>query len=168
MRIFAPLLIALSFLLPEVQACSFVAGYSGFEPNVSSFKRKMVKGVISLLPAPTVTIDRVVRGKTSNGAQCGDAGIINISIDWPQSSAYRLEEIGFYFQSENGLVPDLIFPLVPIRGQIEGNQAKFQFVWLDGHPKKQKELNFKVTVFAVNNGLEIGTPQTIVIKADRG
>jgi hypothetical protein len=41
-------------------------------------------------------------------------------------------------------------------------------VGLDGHPKYQKALDFKVNVFAVNKGLQIGQPTQIKIKAKKG
>lgn len=156
------------FISIKANACSFAPGYFKFEASPSDFEMKMDKGIIALLPSPKVKIDKVVRGSASPGSSCDDAGIIYLSIDWPKESVYSLEEIGFYFQSENGVDPDLIFPLGPVKGNIKDNTAKFFFVWLDGHPKDQKELNFKVNVFAVNKGLQVGQPTTITIKAGKG
>ena len=151
----------------NANACSFAPGYFEFTPE-TNFEVKMQNGVIALLPSPKVAKVKVTRGSSSSGSSCGDAGIIEISLEWPEGSAYSLEEIGFYFQSDNGLTPDLIFPLEPVKGEISGNSAKFHFVWLDGHPKHQKVLNFKVNVFAVNKGLQIGQPTEIQIKAKKG
>jgi len=152
----------------KASACSFAPGYFEFEASPNDFEIKMDKGIIALLPAPKVTIDKVVRGSASPGSSCDDAGMIHLSIEWPKESVYPIEEIGFYFQSENGVDPDLIFPLDPVKGEIKDNTAKFFFVWLDGHPKHQKKLDFKVNIFAVNRGLQIGQPTTITIKAGKG
>lgn len=149
-------------------ACSFAPGYFGFDVSPRDFEMKMDDGVIALLPAPKVMVDKVVRGSASLGSSCDYAGMIYISIEWPKDSVYLIDEIGFYFQSENGIEPDLIFPLEPVKGKTEGNTAKFFFVWLDGHPKDQKKLDFNVNVFAVNKGLQIGQPTTIAIKAGKG
>lgn len=149
-------------------ACSFAPGYSAFDVSPSDFQMKMDKGVIALLPAPEVKIDKIIRGSASPGSSCDDAGMIQLTVEWPKDSVYKIDEIGFYFQSDNGIDPDLIFPLAPVKGEIKGNTAEFFFVWLDGHPKHQKALNFKVNVFAVNKGLQLGQPKTINIKADKG
>lgn len=163
------LLIASTLLISlEVGACSFAPGYFEFQATPNEFKMKMDNGVIALLPAPKVTVDKVTRGSTSPGSSCDDAGMIHLSIEWPKESVYSIDEIGFYFQSENGIEPDLIFPLAPVKGEVKSNTAKFFFVWLDGHPKYQKELNFNVNVFAVNKGLQIGQPKTVTIKANKG
>lgn len=149
-------------------ACSFAPGYFEFDVSPSDFEMKMDDGVIALLPAPEVKIDRIKRGSASPGASCDDAGIIYLTVEWPKDSVYKIDEIGFYFQSTNGVDPDLIFPLGPVKGEIKGDKAKFFFVWLDGHPKHQKVLDFKVSVFAVNKGLQLGQPKTISIKAEKG
>lgn len=149
-------------------ACSFAPGYFGFDVSPSDFEMKMDKGVIALMPAPKVVLDEVVRGSSAPGSSCDDAGMISLTIEWPKDSVYKIEEIGFYFQSDNGIDPDLIFPLDPVKGEIKDNTAKFFFVWLDEHPKRQKVLDFKVNVFAVNKGLQIGQPTTINIKAGKG
>jgi hypothetical protein len=148
-------------------ACSFAPGYFEFKPE-SSFEVKMENDLIALLPAPKVQVLKIIRGRSSPGSSCDDAGIIQLSLEWPNESVYTLEELGFYFQSENGLQPDLIFPLNPVKGKINQNTAEFQFVWLDGHPKYQKPLDFKVNVFAVNKGLQIGQPVQVHIKAKSG
>ena len=152
----------------KTNACSFAPGYFGFDAAPDQFEIKMDKGIIALLPEPKVTIDKIIRGSASVGSSCEDAGMIHLSTEWPESNVYNINEIGFYFQSENGVDPDLIFPLIPVKGKIKNNTAKFFFVWLDGHPKYQKKLDFKVNVFAVNKGLQIGMPATITIKENEG
>ncbi|MCP3889939.1 MAG: hypothetical protein GY702_13870 [Desulfobulbaceae bacterium] len=157
----------LSFVASNAIACSFAPGYFTFEATPSKFQTKMDEGHIALLPAPVASVKSISRGKAAPGASCEDAGIIELIITWPHSP-YGLEEVGFYFQSDNGFEPDLIFPLGPVTGEIKGNQASFMFVWLDGHPKHQKKLDFNVNVFAVNKGLQVGQPTTVNIKAKKG
>lgn len=154
----------------KVSACSFAPGYSEFRVEPEKFEMKMdeKKDVIALLPAPKVTVDKVIRGSASPGSSCDDAGMIYLTVEWPKDSVYSIKEVGFYFQSDNGLEPDLIFPLEPVTGEIKGNKAKFYFVWLDGHPKDQKDLNFNINVFAINKGLQIGQPTTIRVDAKKG
>jgi hypothetical protein len=161
------LTLLLSAVSINANACSFAPGYFEFKSE-QNFKAKMQNEVIALLPAPKAKIIKIIRGSSSDGGYCGDAGIIMLSVEWPKGSVYSLEEIGFYFQADNGMKPDLIFPLEPIKGTINKNIAVFQFVWLDGHPKYQKPLNFKVNVFAVNKGLQIGQPTQIHIEAKKG
>ncbi len=158
----------LMLMASKAMACSLAPGYFLFEASPSKFETKMNEGRIALLPAPEVTIDSITRGSSSAGASCDDAGIINMTITWPKNSIYKIEDIGFYFQSINGLKPDLIFPLEPVTGNNKGNQASFSFVWLDGHPKHQKNLDFNVNVFAVNKGLQVGQPTVVKIKAKKG
>ncbi len=155
-------------LCAKAGACSFAPGYFEFKTSPNDFEMKIDKGIIALLPAPKVTVDKVIRGSAAPGSSCDDAGMIHLSIEWPKDSVYSINEVGFYFQSENGVDPDLIFPLEPVKGEIKDNTAKFFFVWLDGHPKHQKKLNFKVNVFAVNKGLQIGQSTVITIKANKG
>jgi hypothetical protein len=167
MRNFLTIIAAL-VLSMKAGACSFAPGYFGFEASPSDFEMKMDKGVIALLPAPKVVIDKVIRGSAAPGSSCDDAGMIHLTLEWPNESVYKIEDVGFYFQSENGIDPDLIFPLSPVKGEIKDNTSKFFFVWLDGHPKHQKALDFKVNVFAVNKGLQVGQSTTINIKAGKG
>jgi hypothetical protein len=139
----------------NAEACSLSLGQFEFKPG-SNFEVKMQDGAIALLPAPKVEKVKITRGSSDEVGTCGDLGFIEIHLEWPEESAYSLEEIGFYFQSDNGSGPGQIFPLGPIQGTINKNSARFYFVWLDGHPRHHKALDFKVNVFAVNGGLQIG------------
>lgn len=153
------LLIALAACPLFAQGCSFAPGYNGFLPSAASFEAKMDGDHIALLPAPTVTSVKVKRGTASAGASCDDAGRLTLDVNWPLSSTYKLNEVGFYFRVVRGKQPDQIFPLEPVYGEILGQRAQFLFVWLDGHPSDQSPLNLEIEVFAVNKGLQIGPSQ---------
>ena len=94
------LIIAATLILSvKAGACSFAPGYFGFDVSPSDFEMKMNKGVIALLPAPEVKIDKVIRGSASPGSSCDDAGMIHLTVERPKDSVYKIDEIGFYFQS---------------------------------------------------------------------
>ena len=168
MRILLASVVALLMIASEAVSCSFMPGYSPFEVNPDNFESIIINGNIASLPAPKVVIDKITRGRSDKGGACEDAGIIDLTITWPENSIYSIENIGFYFQSSNGLKPNFIFPPEPVSGDIKGNKVSFFFVWLDGHPENQHNLDFSVNVFAVNKGLHIGHPTIVKIKAKKG
>lgn len=149
------------------QACSFARGYERFTPDVASFEARTDEEGFALLPAPQVGAIRVKRGSGGPGAMCGDVGQLTVELDWPDGTAYRLNEVGFYFRIVDGQQPDRIFPLVPITGKIEGQRATFFFIWRDVQPKNQGALKLEAEVFAVNKGLEIGAPRRFDISSPR-
>ena len=145
-------------------ACSFGPGYELYEPRFQDFEEKFDRnGYLATLPAPEkVEVQTLIRGTAAPGASCEDAGILTIRITWPQNSIYGLDEVGFYFRADAQKLPDLIFPLEPIVPiHFSDNEATFTFIWLDGHPSRQRPLDFELEVFAVNMGLQIGPPRTI-------
>lgn len=150
------LFVALSLSSLISQACSFPPGYERFSPSIATFSAKLDRGRVALLPAPTVSRVQVTRGSAAVGSSCDDAGTLTVQLTWPNSSQYKLGEIGFYFRILRGRMPDQIFPLEPITGSIVGNNAEFVFVWLDGHPSTHVPLRLEVEVFAINRGLQIG------------
>jgi len=149
-------------------ACSFAPGFILFSVDPNNFESKMENDKIALLPMPEVQIDNITRGSAAPGASCDDAGILELTISWPEDSTYKLNDIGFYFQISSGSDPNYIFPLEPIVGTIKKNQSKFTFIWLDGDPKNQKEINLNLNIFAVNKGLQVGQPTVVKIKANKG
>ncbi|HEV8362204.1 MAG TPA: hypothetical protein VGQ52_01695 [Gemmatimonadaceae bacterium] len=158
----------LMMLLVAAQAapCSIV-GFQPFIPEVDRFKPKYDRdGSNERLPTPVPKLIGVQRGSTGAGASCSDAGIVQVELGWPQDSAYRIEEVGFYFRvvSVHGI--NDIFPAEPIIGTRVRN--RFVFAWLDGHPSEQRAVDIRVEVFAVNNGLQIGPSAYFEIKAAPG
>ncbi len=154
---------------PYALACSFEPGYAVFWPDAKAFEFRYDETgeYVALLPQPKVTITNITRGTAAPGSSCADAGVLELTIDWPPSSVYELHEVAFYFRAPIKSLPDLIFPLAPaapLDSYINGNKAKFHFVWLDGHPSQQKPLDFTLEVFAVNEGLEIGKSAKVRVK----
>jgi hypothetical protein len=159
--------ILLLVCVPAAYACSFRTGIGLFVSDQENFETKMENSKIALMPSPRVSILSIKRGTVAPGSSCDDAGILKLKVGWPKESAYSLDEIGFYFRADMAKLPDLIFPLVPITtSRVEGSEAEFMFVWLDGHPKHQLPLNFNLEVFAVNKGLQIGPPTVVEVKSD--
>jgi hypothetical protein len=150
------LLTVLLVFPPCALACSFAPGYERFTPAPASFEPRTENDRLAVLPAPRVDTVRVQRGTAASGGPCGDLGRLTLVVDWPRSSSYRLDEVGFYFRVVGGRQPDRIFPPIPITGRISGQRAQFFFVWVDGHSPGQAPLDLEVEVFAVNKGLEIG------------
>ena len=149
---------------PSAFACSFAPGYELFNPELDRFEPKFDEDyLMALLPAPdSVEVTSVVRGTAAPGSSCDDAGILQLQVAWPSDSIYRIDEIGFYFRADVNMLSERIFPRMPIAPiRYDGNNAVFTFVWLDGHPSKQKPLDFDIEVFAVNEGLQIGVGKTI-------
>ena len=158
------ILTAFGILSPVAFGCSFAPGYEFFEPRMQDFEIKFDRnGYVAVLPAPEkVEILSVIRGTAAPGASCDDAGILKLRVTWPSLSIYRLDEVGFYFRADVDKLPDLIFPLAPIIPiSINDDEAEFTFVWLDGHPSRQKPIDFELEVFAVNDGLQIGPSHTV-------
>ena len=152
-------LLAASLLCPLLSyACSFAPRYEKFTPAVAAFEARMAGEPVALLPPPRVGSIRVYRGTASPGSSCDDAGSLVLELNWPKSTGYRLQDIGFYFRVVGGQQPDRIFPLEPVTGTIAGRNVRFAFYWLDGHPSGQIPLKLDVEVFAVNKGLQIGAP----------
>ncbi len=149
------------------QACSFAPGYERFTPSVAAFDARMDGDRTAVLPAPQIRVVQLVRGTGAEAGMCGDLGQLTLELDWPKSSVYRLNEVGFYFRVVDGQQPDRIFPLVPITGKITGQRAKFFFIWLDGHPSTQAPLKLEAEVFAVNKGLEVGAARRFRISDAR-
>lgn len=145
------------------QACSFAPGYERFMPAPASFEPRIEHERSAVLPAPQVAAVRVVRGTGASSGMCGDVGQLHLELDWPRSSSYGLDEVGFYFRVLGGRQPDRIFPAVPITGKTSGQRARFFFVWIDAPPKGQAPLDLEVEVFAVNKGLEIGPARRLRI-----
>ena len=154
------LLIALLASPLSSQACSFAPGFQAYTPAAASFEAKVDGERYALLPAPGVRIVRLARGTAAAGGMCGGIGQLTLELDWPRSSVYKLDEVGFYFRVLGGRQPDRIFPLSPVTGTVTGQRARFFFIWQDGHPSAQRLLNLEVEVFAVNKGLEIGAPRS--------
>lgn len=150
------------------QACSFARGYEHFTPSVAGFEARTDGTGFAVLPAPQVRAVQVRRASGGPGAMCGDVGQLTVELDWPRSSVYRLSEVGFYFRVVDGQQPDRMFPLVPITGKIEGQRAKFFFIWMDVQPADQAPLTLEAEVFAVNKGLEIGAARRFRVSDGRG
>lgn len=150
-------------------ACSFFTGIERFVGDIEGFERKFQNERIYLLPKPEVKITSVTRGTAAPGASCDDAGIITLLVTWPKESLYSLDEIGFYFRASGNVASKYIFPNVPVAStKAKGNEVEFMFVWLDGHPKQQKPMDFELEVFAVNRGYEIGSSEKVVVQAPKG
>lgn len=157
-------------IFPHIaSACLFITGVERFVAEQIKFERKFENELYALLPKPEVSVLDITRGTVEPGHTCDDAGTITIELKWPKSSVYKLEEIGFYFRASHSHLPGRIFPGNPvISTSINGNIATFMFVWLDGHPNQQHDLDFELEVFAVNKGLEVGMPSIIKIKREKG
>jgi len=120
------------------------------------------------VPAPVVKVSKITRGSTGAGHSCSDAGTITLEVTLPKESTYSLEEFGVYFRVLSGKEPDLIFPDIPLTGQIKDDKATFFFAWLDGHPSKQISMNLEVDALFVTNSLNIGKSTRFNISADKG
>jgi hypothetical protein len=157
MKVRIALTLYLALAASPAFACSII-GFRFFEPNPSAFEPKYDDEDDSrvLMPAPIPKIFSVHRGSTSSGDECSDFGFLEVEIAWPADSPYTLDEVGFYFRVVTGTdaVEDSIFPDRPVVGTLDRN--RILFTWLDGHPSRQKALEGKVEVFAVNDGLQIG------------
>jgi len=152
-------LLTLALLLASpMSACDLGTG-SPFKPERRKFVAHTKRDLPERLPAPSVTVKRIIRGSAVPGSSCEDAGLLDLTLSLPDSSGYSLSEVGFYFRVVSGDEPDLIFPSIPIAGPVVERTMEISFPWLDGHPRSQKPLDLRVEVFAVAHDLSIG-PQT--------
>ena len=67
-----------------------------------------------------------------------------------------------------GLLPDAIFPDIPLVGEYTDGKMTLLLAWLDGHPSRQMPLDLKVEAFLVTNSLNIGESTIFNIMAGKG
>lgn len=156
-------------------ACSFAGGV--FRPTLEDWEQhegpkqsdpKADGDYWEGVPAPVVEVVRVGRGSMAAGADCGDAGTIELRLSLPASSTYDIGEFGIYFRVVSGELPDEIFPHIPLTGMVSGKATDVLLAWLDGAPSGQIPLDLEVDVFLVANDLSIGPPTRISVKAPVG
>src|SRR5436309_15700437 len=95
-------LLALALLLASpMSACDLGTG-SRFEPERSKFVAHTKRNLPERLPAPSVTVKRIIRGTAAPGSSCEDAGLVDLTLSLPESSGYSLSEVGFYFRVVSG------------------------------------------------------------------
>ena len=154
--------------IQNAAACS-LATSDIFQPNLQRWEKhpgpkqkdsKSSGEYWESVPAPIVKVSRVIRGTSSDGGSCEDAGTIELEISLPKESTYSLNNFGIYFRVKSGQLPDEIFPDVPVSITEYQGSWLVSFGWLDGHPKYQKPLDIEVEAFLVSNGMNIG-PSTL-------
>jgi hypothetical protein len=106
--------------------------------------------------------------RTRGGSSCNDAGLIELEVELPTTSTYEISEFGIYFRVISGKEPDMIFPDVPIKGEIRGKTMFFLFPWLDMVPSKQYPLDLVIDATLITNGLNIGKSVTFKIQQNNG
>ncbi|WP_444897877.1 hypothetical protein [Microbulbifer sp. SSSA005] len=155
-------------------ACSF-SGSDLFKPTLKQWEQhpgpaqKGEKGDYwEQVPAPIVRVSGITRGSSAPGSSCSDAGTLSLEISLPKESTYSIEEFGIYFRVKNGVLPDAIFPDLPVVGAIENGKSNILFAWLDGHPSHQIALDLEIEVFLVTNGLNVGPSSVFTVKAGKG
>jgi len=117
------------------------------------------------LPAFDVSLKDVRRAPGRDAMPCGQYGSITVQIDWPASSLYRLDEVGFYFRVVNSTNAVDIFGAGPVVGKIKENSMMLFFVFDDEEPKTRKPWDLTVEVFAVNAMMEIGPSTRFQLKS---
>ena len=161
----------------SVYACSFGGGAERFTPTLEQWEEHAGPAQSDpnsdgeyweSVPKPIVKVLKVTRGTTSAGHSCDDAGTITLELTLPKESTYSIEEFGVYFRVLSGKEPDLIFPDIPLTGQIKDDKVIFFFAWLDGHPSKQFPLNLEVDALFVTNSLNIGKSTSFNVSDSKG
>lgn len=155
-------------------ACSF-GGADLFKPTLERWEehpgpaQKGEKGDYwEKVPAPVVKVSSITRGSAKLGSSCDDAGVILLEVSLPKESTYSIEEFAVYFRVKEGLLPDAIFPDVPLVGEYKDGKMTLLLAWLDGHPSRQILLDLKVEAFFITNSLNIGESTTFNIVASKG
>ena len=149
-------------------ACS-LAGADVFKPETSKFVEHVTAGVPASLAPPIVKVVSIARGRSGEEDSCDDAGIVSLSIRFPESSRFSVSEVGFQFRVVSGTQPDEIFPMkIPLVGPVSRDAMKIELPWLDGPPRSQRPLDLRVEVFAVAHNGSVGPPTQFVVKAPVG
>ncbi|MAD15470.1 MAG: hypothetical protein CL579_05230 [Alteromonadaceae bacterium] len=161
----------------SVWACSFGGGAELFVPTLERWEEHAGPAQSDpnsdgeyweSVPSPVVKVINVTRGSASAGHSCADAGTITLEVTLPKESTYSIEEFGVYFRVLSGKEPDLIFPDIPLTGQVKNGKATFFFAWLDGHPSQQFPINLEVDAFFVTNSLNVGKSKSFNVSASKG
>ena len=107
-RLHLALVMCLSLLTLPFAAigCSPVIAFQIFVPKLNEFERKYDGELPARLPSPNVRVLKIERGTASPGFSCADMGRITIRLSLPESSAYQLDELGFYFRASAGIYPE--------------------------------------------------------------
>lgn len=152
-----------------VAACTApdsVMRYTPSEKRASAKFRKTAEGYVhERVPAFKVSLKDVRRSPGENAMPCGVYGSITVQIDWPASSLYRLEEVGFYFRIVGSANVQDIFGDGPVIGKIQGNFMRLFFVFPDEEPDKRNPWDLTVEAFAVNSHMEIGPATQFRLKS---
>lgn len=128
--------------------------------------RKTPEGIVlERIPAFSVSLKDVLRAPGKDSMPCGQYGSITVQVDWPASSLYRLDEVGFYFRVVDGADEAGIFGDHPVVGKISGNSMRLFFVFDDEEPERQKPWNYTVEAFAVGPHMEIGPVTRFQLKS---
>ncbi|GAA6166167.1 hypothetical protein NBRC116590_38710 [Pelagimonas sp. KU-00592-HH] len=149
-------------------SCTFDGSFR-FEPDLQNWRPFDEAGeYLGSLPAPSVRVLEVKRGKEPAGMTCDDAGTISVSVSLPEGTRYSLKDLGVYFRTIGGTAPDIIFPSSPVVGEINGSEYRFLFAWLDGHPSQQIPIDLEVEIFFVAKDLALGASVLQRIRAEIG
>jgi hypothetical protein len=150
-------------------ACTAPDSVISYRPSKKPARAKMRETseglMLERLPTFDVTLKDVRRSPGRDAMPCGEYGSITVQIDWPASSLYRLDEVGFYFRVVDVANTAGIFGPGPVVGKIIGNSMRLFFVFDDEEPKKRKPWNLTVEAFAVNAMMEIGPVTRFQLKS---
>jgi hypothetical protein len=167
-----PLVILFTLFTSDVSACSF-AGVKLFRPTLDRWEQHPGPAQLNPdtggnywepVPKPVVKNITITRASYKGGSSCNDSGVISFTVYLPNSSSYELSEFGVYFHVTDGVMPDMIFPDLPLIGIAKGNEMTFVFPWLDQRPSIQKPLNLVVEARLITNGLDLGEAMTFRIE----
>jgi len=173
---YSSLFLLLGLISCNSLACSF-NGASAFEPTLQRWEQhpgpaqkdpKSTGEYWESVPTPIVKVSKISRASYKGGSSCNDAGLIELEVELPTTSTYEISEFGIYFRVLSGKEPDMIFPDVPIKGEIRGKTMIFLFPWLDMVPSKQYPLDLVVDATLITNGLNIGKSVTFKIQQNNG
>jgi hypothetical protein len=149
-------------------ACS-LAGAQIFKPEASKFVEHSTGGKPVSLPAPILRAVDITRGTSDSDEDCGDAGMVAMSVRLPESSPFSISEVGFQFRVVSGTEPDEIFPAgLPLVGPVTSGTMEIVLPWLDGHPRSQRPLDLRVEVVAIAHNGSVGPPAEFAVRAPVG
>ena len=169
---YSSLVFLLGFVSFNSFACSF-AGLDLFQPSLERWEQHAGPAQSDpnsdgeyweSVPKPIVTVSKISRASYKAGSSCNDAGLIELEVELPSTSTYKISEFGLYFRVLSGKEPDLIFPDIPVTGRIVGNKMVLLFPWMDMVPSKQYPLDLTLDAAFITNGLNIGKSVTFKIQ----
>ena len=161
-------LVLLALASASAFACSRSPSMRAFTANQKEFQKTHDFPEALVVPMPVVKVTAVQRATSNSSGSCEAYAFVDIDVSVPESSAFKLAELGLVFRSETGKPQDAFmafpnFPVTSLSTKANGKVAHFSFGLIDPLAARNKPFALKLDVFAINRGLQVGASTTVLI-----